>query len=163
MIRNQKDILSGVILLSLAIFWCAYVVQSIPAGTGGADVGPRAFPLLLGTLLGILALGFLVSRLFERRRLRAETEAPNELAAPREWPALAMIFFLLLAYGWAMQKTGFVLATAAVVALTMILILRDRSPVRITAMTFGLTFGCWLIFGQILDIPLATGTWISVG
>jgi len=45
----------------------------------------------------------------------------------------------------------------------MLFCTNDRSPLRIGAMSVGVTFACWLIFGKILGVYLATGSWINLG
>ena len=215
--RQTKDIATASILITIAVIWCGMVWQTIPPGTGHGDVGPRAFPLLLGVLLGLFGAGMLTLALKRRNHPEARAEAarrradavaaaqayvrrdagvreerasnaaarltegapatqtapdaPDSAAAETEDSAsrraelvmLALTLGLLVLYGFAMQKIGFTLATGLCVMATMLLILRDRSLVRVGLMTVGITFGCWLIFGQILDIPLARGSWISLG
>ncbi|MEQ3626763.1 MAG: tripartite tricarboxylate transporter TctB family protein [Celeribacter sp.] len=212
--RQTKDIATASLLIAIAAIWCGMVWQTIPPGTGHGDVGPRAFPLLLGVMLGLLGAGMLALALQRRadpatraeaarRRADAvaaaqayvrrdagvrERSAPEAAArlAPAEAPMnstpdaassdaeeqagrraelimLALTLGLLALYGFAMQKVGFTLATGLCVLAAMVLILRDRSVLRVGLMTVGITFGCWLLFGQILDIPLARGSWISLG
>lgn len=167
--QRKIDILTGLVFLALAVVWCSYVVETIPAGAGGGDVGPRAFPLLLGVLLGIVSVVLVLLRLFapteQQKAAAPSAEAAAEAAADRgsEWASLVMVLAALVGYGWAMPKIGFVLATALVIALMMVFALRDRSPVRLVGMTVGIPAGCWLLFGKLLELPLAHGSWISIG
>ena len=179
MTKSGTDILVAMILIAISVFWCSYVVATIPPGTGAGDVGPRAFPLLLGILLGILALGLMLYRLaYRQSNLSDQTASPGMFdndassAIPQsnlkkhsrvDWLMQALTLVLIAGFGFALEKIGFVLATMLIVVLVMVLCLQDRKPLRIIAMSVGVTFVCWLIFGQILDIPLATGTWINLG
>ena len=181
MTGRHTDIAVGAILLGVSLLWCGYVVQTIPAGSGGGDIGPRALPLLFGALLGLLSAGMMLHRLLGRADetgndaasflqddLASDADAglatPGGMANLRdEAVVIALVFGLLFFYGWALRMIGFNLATFLVVALTMLLCLRESSLRWIAGMSIGVTFACWLLFGKLLGIPLATGTWISLG
>ena len=54
MSEKKRDVVTGMLLLTLSLVWMLIVWRTIPPGTGGGDVGPRAFPLLLGALLAVV-------------------------------------------------------------------------------------------------------------
>jgi hypothetical protein len=157
----HRDRLVGSLLMAFAAAWTATVYLTVPPGSGDG-VGPRAFPLYLGVALvvlsGLMALGGF-------RHAGAADEEEGETANPTTRTDLRMagsVFAIIVVYGFLMQKAGFVIATLAVVAATMWLILGVRKPVPIAAMAVGIAFGCWLIFGEILGAYLPLGTWISL-
>lgn len=171
MTANTRDLITGLILLVLSVAWCAIVLVTIPPGAGGGEVGPRAFPLWLGVALGIMAL-IMVGRFWIARtpdttsldRLPPESRAQTLPADRRtELLMIGLTFVLLMLYGAALPVIGFNLATALVVVLTLVLCLRARSVFVIAGMTVGIPLGCWLVFGKLLHIPLATGSWINLG
>ncbi|TPW32938.1 tripartite tricarboxylate transporter TctB family protein [Pararhizobium mangrovi] len=163
MIRNRKDVATGSVFTLLAVVWCSYVWMTIPPGAGDGDIGPRAFPLLLGAVLGLLSAGFAVLRAFRGPKSIEPPLDDDAGSGGNELATMLTLFCLIMLYGYAMQKIGFVLATALCVALTMTILAGDRAPVRIGAMTLGVTLGCWLVFAKIMALPLAVGTWISLG
>jgi len=61
-----------------------------------------------------------------------------------------------------MQGAGFVVATAAVVAVTMWFALGIRRPVMVLATAAGITAGTWLGFGVVLGAYLPRGTWYAL-
>ena len=168
MTARTQDIVVGTILLVLAVAWCAIVLQTIPAGQGGGDIGPRAFPLWLGVFLAVMAGLLLLRSLMSRG---GTSRAPNAPDLPETAPAdrreelwlVGLTFGLLLLYGLILPVIGFNLATALVVALTLWLCVRVRSWAVLTGMTIGIPAATWLVFGKILHIPLATGSWINLG
>ena len=159
----SRFIPTAVTLLVVAVAWTGYVVMTIPAGTGGGDVGPRAFPLGLGIALAILSLVG-IAQAWRGRRASAAADAPADDSATEgaHWPVL-LVFLHILAYGFLMPRIGFVLATIAVVMSVMVFCVRDRSIPRVLGMSLGVAFACWLIFGKILGVYLATGSWITLG
>ncbi|WP_102224457.1 tripartite tricarboxylate transporter TctB family protein [Acidimangrovimonas sediminis] len=179
---RKVDVAIGTVLALIGLAWTLEVVRTIPAGTGGGDVGPRAFPLLYGVLLIVLSAGWALSRLLLTGE---EAEAPpprpaqpsssaagatEEDATPEagDTPrarvvALALTLFVVLLYGWLMTRVGFLTATFAVVLFAALVVLRERRPVVVAGMAVGVTAATWLIFEVILGIPLATGSWINLG
>ncbi|MCP1200450.1 tripartite tricarboxylate transporter TctB family protein [Notoacmeibacter sp. MSK16QG-6] len=166
MTEHRSAVATGAILTLIAVAWCAYVWNTIPPGAGGADVGPRAFPLLLGAILGVLAAGYAVANALAAKRSPntvSATEPKDTSSHGKEFPMMVLTFLLLVIYGFAMPRIGFVLATALTVFLGVVVVVRSRSLPLIILMPLGVTFGCWLVFGKIMDIPLAVGRWISLG
>ncbi|NDV89485.1 hypothetical protein GTW51_22855 [Aurantimonas aggregata] len=170
MTDKSRDLLTGTVLLILALAWMLMVWRTIPAGAGGGDVGPRAFPFLLGGLLALFSAVMVATALRRSDEETATAHTANlsdgeigDGGGTFTPVPLLLTFGHLIAYGFLMQLIGFVLATLVTVASIMIVCANDRSPLRIFLMSIGVTFGCWLIFGKILGVYLATGSWINLG
>ena len=171
MSEKKRDVVTGMLLLTLSLVWMLIVWRTIPPGTGGGDIGPRAFPLLLGALLAVFSLWLTIAALGKRRDDAVTPGAEGAINEPEAagvngaagLVAAILTVAHLLAYGFLMQRIGFVLATLVTVASIMLICTNDRSPLRIGAMSVGITFACWLIFGKILGVYLATGSWINLG
>lgn len=160
MTDSKRDLIVGCILLLISAVWSTTVYQTIPPGAGEGDVGPRAFPLVVGLALGVFAL-FLVFHQF-----RSDASAPAESDAADEPVSLAVPLLTLahiVGYGFLMTRVGFVLATFVTVLSVMLICVRERSPLRIAIASIGITLGCWLIFAKVLGVYLATGSWINLG
>ena len=159
------DRLIGILLLVFGAVWTMVVYMTVPPGFGDG-VGPRAFPLFLGIVLVVLSVLLLLSG---ARRTQADAgerdqDEPDEVAGRTTWTDARMVgsvFAIIVAYGFLMQKVGFEIATLAIVTTTMWLVLGIRKPLVIAATAIGLTFGCWLLFGQLLGAYLPPGTWLS--
>lgn len=160
----HRDQVVGALLLIFGAVWTAVVYLTVPQGFGDG-IGPRAFPLFLGILLVILSALLLLSGY---RKGHATPEPANEddvadsTMTRSDVRMICSVFVIIIAYGFLMQKVGFVIATLAVVAATMWLVLGIRKPIQIAAMAAGLTGGCWLVFGEILGAYLPPGTWLSI-
>jgi putative tricarboxylic transport membrane protein len=166
MTDRAKDAVLGTILLAVATVWTFGVVATIPPGMGNGDIGPRAFPLGFGLILLALS-GILLLKSCtdlpgaDEEMIVEDKEVSRNL--PIHWgPALILLAEIGL-YGFLLEKVGFLIATPVVTLLVMAVNFRVRSLRRLVGMAVGLTFGCWLIFGKILGIYLATGLWINLG
>jgi putative tricarboxylic transport membrane protein len=166
MTERTKDTALSVTVFGIAALWTAFVVATIPPGMGNGDIGPRAFPLAFGViLLALTAILFLKSWSGEAEP-EGEPVSDGEKTEPDSqihWmPAFVLLGEMLL-YGLLLSKIGFLLATPIVLIIVMTVNFRVRSWRHLVGMALGLTVGCWVIFGKILGIYLATGTWINLG
>ena len=166
MYASSRERITGLAILAFSVLWIVVVWRTIPDGTPGT-VGPRAFPLVLGGALALLAC-IQIGRTFRPARQSANGDTSlDENAGPAAdgyvnlW-MVAALFITIIIYGFAMEKIGFVLSTLLVVPAVMILILRMRNWQRIVGMAVGLAFGCWLIFGKLLGAYIPPGTWFSL-
>ena len=162
----RRDRVTGILLLAFAAAWVLAVWYTVPAGTSEI-VGPRTFPLGLGIALGVLALVLLAASFVKPAGISTDDVEEDDAKgkALAGWLYLRLVLSLVLvivAYGFLMEKVGFVLATLATVAVMVGLILKIRNPLTIIGMAVGLAFGCWLLFGKILGAYLPPGTWISL-
>ena len=174
----HRDRITATALLAFAIVWCVVVWQTIPVGSPGS-VGPRAFPLGLGILLAVLS-GLLLVRAQVRKRIETAADEADDtpddstsMSGAHEGTYLRMVFSVfavIVAYGFLMEKIGFQpvpflltrCRTLVTIPAMMMLVLGIRDPLRIAGMAFGMTFGCWLVFGKLLGAYLPPGTWLSL-
>jgi len=159
--QDRVDRWLGPILLLLAILWSWMVVDTIPAAQVTGEAGPRAFPLMMGIGLGALALLMTVNAW--RRHADAEGTSPAVARVTgREARIVAATFALFVAYGFLMEKIGFLLATPMIVCLALRGILGIRAWRINAAMALGLTAACFLIFIVAMEAPLPRGMWIQI-
>lgn len=165
MTNRVQDAVLGAVLLVIAGAWTWLVLETIQPGFGEGEVGPRAFPLVFGiTLLVLAALllfwPILIRSILSRRNITPTAKLDGTTI---HWlPALLVLIEIML-YGFLLEKIGFVLATPIVVLIVMIVSLRIYSVRTLISMALGLTVGCWLIFEKIMGIYLAKGTWFNIG
>jgi putative tricarboxylic transport membrane protein len=166
MTNRIQDTALGITLLLIAGCWTWLVILTIPPGFGDGEVGPRAFPLIFGIIVMVLA-GVLLVRIFVERRVGSATGGSDDARLRTthrfEWLPAVIVLGEIALYGYLLEKIGFVLATPIVVLLVMIVSLRVRSIPKLLGMSLGLTVGCWLIFKKILGIYLANGIWLNLG
>ncbi len=167
MTAARRDRLLGVALLVIALTWTGIVYSTIPGGQGDGDIGPRAFPFLLGLILAALS-AYVIFGSFRAAALEStETSADDEAGEPHsadrmEIMTVISVFGLIVGYGFFMEKIGFLLATPIAVSIGLWVLLKVRKPVLVGSLAFGITIGCWLMFGKLLGAYLPPGTWISL-
>jgi hypothetical protein len=166
---SRRDMLAGASLFVVAVVWTVIVYVTVPTGDG---VGPRAFPLFLGLLLMGISAVLVFATLYNRRReaegLPETQEYAESLGSEAARSALRLRLRVLVtvcaaiaAYGYLMQKLGFVVATFLTVV-TLLLTLQEHRWRVLCGMGLGITLGCWLIFGEVLGAYIPRGTWISL-
>lgn len=137
----------GVFLLLLSAVGI-FVGWDLKAPISYEPVGPRAFPLLVFSLLAVCAVGLIVSK------------RPATIWAPP--PVLLRIgamFLIILAYALLFDKVGFMIATA----LMTVPLARFFGGTWIQAIIGGVALGVvlFLLFDRVLDVALPTGFWLK--
>ncbi len=163
MTRNG-DLVAGIALLIFGIAWTVTVYLTVPTGYG---VGPRVFPLWLGIALSALSLLLLFNSFKPEASIDENTNAESSDSgkAPSLWlqfRTLVTVCGTIAVYGYLMQAIGFVPSTVLVVAFTLFVTLKERRPLVLLGMSFGLAFGAWFAFGKILGAYMPPGTLISI-
>jgi putative tricarboxylic transport membrane protein len=145
-------------VLSMGWLWLAYFY--IPASSTTGEPGPRAFPLVLGCALLLLGLAITVSGFARRGEVESTKAAADTNAKPlkHELRIVLGTFGLLILYAFLMEKTGFLVSTPIVLAMTLAGLLRMRRWTFIALMSGGTTLVCWLVFVVVLRVPLPRGS-----
>ena len=163
---NSGDRIAGLLLLLFSVAWTAAVYLTVPAGYG---IGPRVFPLYLGIALAALSAVLLIRSWHSGRRSDAEDGAEAVQAPPGGGMRIALRLGMILAvagvlaaYGYLMPRIGFVPETVLAIGFMLVAVLRERRPVLVLTMSIGLSFGCWLLFGQVLGAYMPRGIWIPL-
>jgi hypothetical protein len=154
---NLRDRIAGSVLLAIALVWVVLIVMTVEPSQG-TTAGARAFPLFFGIALAGLSLIMLLRSFMPR----AEPEPAVVLSAPNESFAVVSTIGAIVLYGAMLEPLGFIPSTALIVAAIMIVVLRIRAPLIVTAMALGLSLGCYLVFGKLLGTYLPPGTWITI-
>lgn len=151
-----RDRLLFITLFVVGVAWIIASEVTIPNGYSGSHISPKTFPVTLGVLLSGLALIGLLG--VERKHRREKVvEVPDKAGMAREiWAALATFGFLIF-YVVATYILGFTLATILGVAVFLVSVLKERSPVVIGAMSIGLGFGLYLLMSKLLGVYLPSG------
>jgi len=163
MVSRRSDIILGTILLMVSALWCWGVVATIPGAEDGSRLGARGFPLGLGLLLGGLSLIILLRSFGHVSGAMADDEdtTPDISRGVEIW-AIAATVGLLIGYAVLLEYTGFVIATAAVVAIAVGPVLGIWRLKLIAGMSVGLSLGIYLAFGKLLGVYLPYGKLINL-
>lgn len=136
----------------LLVFSCAgiWIGWDLQAPVSYEPIGPRAFPLLVLSLLAVCALALMFGG------GGTPTVGPPRAVLGR----IGLLFGVLLAYALLFEKLGFVIATA----LATIPIARAFGGTWRAAVVggVGLGIGLFLFFDRLLDVVLPTGAWLKL-
>jgi putative tricarboxylic transport membrane protein len=149
---NRGELFVSLALTALGIF-VIMGTQSIPAGAGYSQIGPRAFPYLIGS--GLLIIGGILTWQAVSGGWRNVPMDQEEHASP-DWAAFALIsaavILHMVSIGWA----GFILASTFL----FILIARgfgSRRVVRDIVVGAVLSTAAFFIFTLGLGLKLPNG------
>jgi hypothetical protein len=151
-----RDRLLFITLFVVGVAWVVASEVTIPTGYSGSHITPRSFPTVLGILLALLAVIGLVGVERKHRRERCVETIDRGALALEVWAALATFGFLIL-YFVALYVLGFTIATILAIAVFLVVVLKERSPVAVIAMSLGLGLGLHLLMGSLLGVYLPSG------
>ena len=137
----------GVFLLLLSAGG-VYFGWDLKAPISYEPVGPRAFPLLVFALLGVCAVGLIVSK-----------RPPTAWAPPPVLLRIGAMFLVVLAYAFLFDKLGFIISTA----LMTIPVARFFGGTWLKSVIggVGLVVVLFLLFDRVLDVALPVGFWLK--
>lgn len=139
--------LAGVAIFMIAALYTWYGREY--TASFGDVLGPSVFPLIVGIPTMILSASLVA---FPTGRV----EWPDREHIFRQVAALAILF----GYAWLLRPLGFPLATFGLIA--GIGIVLGGPPLRSVILGAVLAPGLWLLFDQVLGLPLAfLGAWFS--
>jgi len=141
----MSDRILGVVCLALAalLIWRATLIET---GFIVDPLGPKAFPIIIGSVLGLAGL----------YPLFRPDPAPS-------WPPLkgfleiAVAVAVMVAYALLLPEVGFVIATA--VAASILAWRLGCRMVRAVIVGISISLGIYVIFHLILNLSLARGPW----
>lgn len=139
----MSDRIFGVIGLALAVFyaWQATVIEESFLTDA---VGPKMFPYIIATLMGVASLYFL---------LKPDPQ-PHWPSAGR-LAEIALAALVMIAYAMALPQAGFIIATAIASAyLTWRL---GSKPLWSVVIGVSTSLGIYVVFRLILGLSLARG------
>ena len=139
----MSDRIFGVIGLTLAVFyaWQATVIEESFLTDA---VGPKMFPYIIATLMGVASLYFL---------LKPDPQ-PHWPSAGR-LAEIALAALVMIAYAMALPQAGFIIATAIASAyLTWRL---GSKPLWSVVIGVSTSLGIYVVFRLILGLSLARG------
>jgi putative tricarboxylic transport membrane protein len=158
--------------LVLPVFSLLYIWQAtkLPDPPGSNIlIGPRTFPLLIGELMLVASLFLLWQQLRPGRSgppqevdiIAAAAAEEEEEMAIRDWPGVFVVLGAMLFLCLTLEPLGFVATmTLAIFVLATFFAPRSWLLNLVVAVCFGV--GSYLLFTEILQIPLPNGVLSSV-
>jgi putative tricarboxylic transport membrane protein len=149
---DRADLGVGLFVLGLGglALWQAAV---IPASPIYSQIGPKAVPYAVASLLALLGLGLVVSAL---RGGWSHTLEEVREAPPTNWRALGLLGAGLIANLALIGPLGFSLAASAQFVLTAAAF-GSRRPLRDAVLALVLTLLVWFGFVQLLGVNIGAG------
>ncbi|MCA2227316.1 tripartite tricarboxylate transporter TctB family protein [Nonomuraea aurantiaca] len=143
---STRLVSAGFLAVALVVLAQAFM---IPDGGGYQAVGPRAFPLLVGIGMGVVAVIGVVQAFREPATREGEDEGVHWRPVLLLIGALALYAVLLAPVGYWQATTLFFVAVARV--------LGSRKPVRDLVVGLLLALATYLLFDRVLGITLPPG------
>ncbi|MEJ5030662.1 tripartite tricarboxylate transporter TctB family protein [Comamonas sp. MYb69] len=144
MVLNDRTLGVAALLLSAFLAWFGHGLE---AAFAYEPVGPRAFPMLLATVIGMCGLRLVVKG--------GNPAAPNPPGANSR---IALMVALVLVYAGLFQWAGFVLATAVVAACVGRLFGGSWLQCGVGGTSLSVLF--YVLFDRLLDVVLPLG-WLE--
>ena len=137
----------GVFLLLLSAVGL-FIGWDLKAPISYEPVGPRAFPMLVFSLLAICAVGLIISK-------RPETV----WAPPPVLRRIGMMFLVILVYALLFDKLGFIISTALMTIPLAFFFGGTWKQAVVGGVVMGVVM--FLLFDRVLDVVLPTGYWLK--
>ncbi|MDQ0376164.1 tripartite tricarboxylate transporter TctB family protein [Amycolatopsis thermophila] len=133
----------------------------IPADfTQRGPVGPKAVPILVGSLLLLVAV-LLARDVLRGGRGEAEAGEDVDLDAPADWRTVLLLSGAFLANAALIDTLGFPLSSA-IMFWGAAYALGSRHPVRDPLISAAVSLVTWLVFTVLLGVPLPGGPLMGV-
>ena len=141
----MSDRLFGVVCLALAAFliWRSTLIETSFIVD---PLGPKAFPIIIGGVLGLAGL-------YPLLRPDPEPAWPGV----RGFVEIAVAILVMVAYALLLPEVGFVLATA--VAASLLAWRLGSGPIQALVAGVSISIGIYVIFHLVLGLSLARGPW----
>ena len=137
---NKK--IADIILSFFCFSFSGYILYVVKDVTGLEKI----FPLVIS--IGLIVCGGVI--LFIRLKDHYEKETDNN-----KYKLIFIMISILIAYGFCLDKIGYIISTIILVISIMIL-LKNKNIKRIFAVSFGTVLLVFLLFSVALNVPLPT-------
>ena len=135
-----SDRIFGLICLAISVFY-VFMAFQIQTSFLSDPVGPKAFPVLIGSVAAICSLVILL-----------RTDPDPDWPKARVFGALAIAVVALIAYSYMLKPLGFVIPTAIVATILSYQI--NPKKYQALAAGLGLSIGLYVIFKFALGLSL---------
>ncbi|MEZ4867351.1 MAG: tripartite tricarboxylate transporter TctB family protein [Caldilineaceae bacterium] len=141
--NHLTDRISGLVLLLVAIGY-TWQATSLTSKMPADPLGPSAFPLMLGILLGICSLWLIIK------------PDPNPTwPHAKAWLQMGMIIGSLVLYAYTIRPLGFVIATT--IEMIILSIIFKGPPVKTVAAAVVMSLCLYFLFDFGLGLNLPNG------
>jgi putative tricarboxylic transport membrane protein len=154
---SRRIVAVGFLAVAVVVLVSAF---RIPAGGGYQAVGPRAFPLLVGAGLGVVAVIGVVQAFLPSRDGRDGATAaalePEDVTGPIQWRPVLILLAALVGYAALLVPAGYWQSTT-VFFVVCARVLGSRRLVRDAVIALVLALATYVLFDRVLGITLPPG------
>jgi putative tricarboxylic transport membrane protein len=156
--RSELGVSAVLVVLGVLVLVDALRIHTDFAQRG--PVGPKAVPIVVGSLLLVVAV-LLARDVLRGGRGEAEGGEDIDLAAPADWRTVLMLCGAFLANAALIGVVGFPIS-GAILFWGAAYALGSRNLVRDPLIAAGLSVSTFLIFNNLLGVPLPGGPLMGV-
>ena len=146
--RLSDDILSGLLFVTLAIFFGVTAARTLEIGNFGL-MGPGLFPIVVSTLLATIGVGVMFTG-------RSIEEQPKHLPVP--WRAIVFIIGAPIVFALSVRSVGLVPALLLSVAMA-VSASRKMTFVKGLLIVIGMTLFCVAVFSYGIGLTAQLIVW----
>jgi putative tricarboxylic transport membrane protein len=150
---SRRIVAIGFLLVAVVVLVSAF---RIPAGGGYQAVGPRAFPLLVGAGLGVVAVIGAVQAFAPGRVVTAPVASEDEDDGPIQWQPVLVLVAALALYATLIVPVGYWQSTT-VFFVVCARVLGSRRLLRDAVIAVVLALATYVLFDRVLGITLPPG------
>jgi putative tricarboxylic transport membrane protein len=155
----RANLITAILLIAFAIvFW--FAADTIPKSRLGGTVGADGLPKLLAVALGVLSVGLIVQTLLTARTAEAVPTARPERKREDRIAHLRAVGMIVIGAGYlAMVPYLGYLPSVALLLAVVALYNGKRPSLGLAAFAIVGAVVFYLLFVQLLDVPLPAGLW----
>jgi putative tricarboxylic transport membrane protein len=152
----MKDLVAGVLLLALAVFYWIEA-NAIPVTGFGGSISAQGLPKFLAIGLVLTSLALIAQALLIRRTVApVPTEGEEQRWTPSNHARAAGIVAIGIGFILVVETAGFAIAVFMLLAATAIY-MGQRPGLRLFLISLAGAAAFWAIFIKVLNIPLPKG------
>ena len=150
MVRDKSEFFSAVVVVGLGIFFLlqAHAIDSFQEDL----IGPRLVPMeIAGMIIGLGVLQFVVAWMGRNDAPKSGDDAGLPALSKPAIIRMAAIIAVGFAYLWLFEATGYLIATAIVLALLLV-VFGTRSAGKVAVLTVGGATVYYILFIKLMGI-----------
>lgn len=135
----------------MLLFITPLQIRKIPSASG--SISPRAFPYFCAVLIILCSLGSLIAAIINLIKKKDAGKIETDPESQRKYFNAFLIFLSILAWYIVMPIVGFIISTAILIVIAMLL-LGNRNKLALIIVPLAFSFCVYVIFKTLLNVAL---------
>ncbi|KMJ56394.1 hypothetical protein AB685_22215 [Bacillus sp. LL01] len=144
--RNMANLIASIVFIIIGT-WFLYNTVQLPQTTNAADVGPRAFPLIMSISIIVFSIVLLVQTILSRKQ-----DMDKKIYIHRAWSVVTFAALLII-FVLAIPRLGYYLSALIFFPL-FIFATGEKSLIKVSLLTAGFLGFTKVAFDMLLGVPL---------